>query len=214
MSPPANLTPSEEASRLEGVVLSRRRRISLSTEVIMSRVLRLISVAVVVASSGLTAAQSPTLPSQVPTQPPTTTIPGPGQPLPSAAPAATLADAAQTIPAGRSTWRSQDGSVVDITIDPAAGVLTGTFAPGFPCGLSTALTASTRPVVGTVNGNAVAWTLSLPACPSVGTWVGHYQTVDAEEQLAMLWTLALAESPPAVGSTLTGSALFVRQTTP
>ena len=64
----------------------------------MSRVLRLVSVAVVVASSGLTAAQSPTLPSQVPTQPPTTTIPGPGQPQPSAAPAATLADATQTIP--------------------------------------------------------------------------------------------------------------------
>ena len=180
----------------------------------MSRVLRLVSVAVVVASSGLTAAQSPTLPSQVPTQPPTTTLPGPGQPQPSVAPAAALADATQTMPAGRSTWRSQDGSVVDITIDPAEGTLTGTFAPGFPCGLSTALTASTRPVVGTVNGNAVAWTLSLPACPSVGTWVGHYQTVDGEEQLAMLWTLALAESPPAVGSTLTGSALFVRQATP
>jgi hypothetical protein len=185
----------------------------------MSRLLRLVSVVVVVASSGFTAAQSPTLPSRVPTQPPTTTLPSPGQPQPSAAPAATLVDATQTIPAGRSTWRSADGSVVDITIDPAAGALTGTFAPGFPCGLSTgglstALTASPRPVVGTVNGNAVAWTLSLPDCPSVGTWVGHYQTVDAEEQLAMLWTLALAESPPAVGSTLTGSALFVRQATP
>jgi hypothetical protein len=65
-----------------------------------------------------------------------------------------------------------------------------------------------------VSGNAVAWTLSLPACPSVGTWVGHYQTVGQEEQLAVLWTLALQENPPGVGSTLTGSALFVRQAAP
>ena len=73
------------------------------------------------------------------------------------------------------------------------------------------ITGSARPVVGTVNGNAVAWTLSLPDCPSVGTWVGHFQTVDAQEQLSMLWTLALQESPPGVGSTFTGSAVFLRQ---
>ena len=63
-----------------------------------------------------------------------------------------------------------------------------------------------------MNGNAVAWTLSLPACPSVGTWIGHFRTVEAEEQLAVLWTLAVTEFPPGVGSTLTGSAVFVRQT--
>jgi hypothetical protein len=37
------------------------------------------------------------------------------------------------------------------------------------------------------------------------------RTVDGVEQLAMLRTLAVPESPPGVGSTPTGSALFVRQ---
>jgi hypothetical protein len=106
---------------------------------------------------------------------------------------------------------SQDGSVVDFTVDSTTGTLTGTFTPGFPCGVTTGLASAARPIVGTVSGNAVAWTLSLPACPSVGTWVGHYQAVDALEQLTILWTLALQESPPGVGSTLTGSAVFVRQ---
>lgn len=59
----------------------------------------------------------------------------------------------------------------------------------------------------------MAWTLSLTSCPSVGGWVGHYQTTGTEEQLAVLYTLAVPESPPGVGSTLTGSALFVRQVT-
>ena len=72
-------------------------------------------------------------------------------------------------------WRSQDGSVVDLTVDSTAGTVTGTFTPGFPCGLASTLTPASRPLVGTVNGNAVAWTLSLAACPSVGTWVGHFQ---------------------------------------
>ena len=177
----------------------------------MNRALRLASVALVVATAGLTAAQSPTTTSPVPVQPS-----GPIAPFPSASPtiptpSPTLTDAAPVVPEGRSTWRSQDGSVVDITIDSTAGTLTGTFTPGFSCGLTAGLTGSTRPVVGTVSGNAVAWTLSLPDCPSVGTWVGHFQTVDAQEQLSMLWTLALQESPPGVGSTLTGSAVFARQ---
>ena len=178
----------------------------------MSRALRLVSIAVVIATYGLTAAQSLIPTNPVPTQSPTTIAPIPGQFPPTTTPAPT--DAAQVVPAGRSTWRSQDGSVVDLTIDPTTGALTGTFSPGFPCGESTTLVTSTRPIVGAVTGNAIAWTLSLTACPSVGTWVGHYQTVDAEEQLALLFTLALPETPPGVGSTLTGHALFVRQTAP
>ena len=185
----------------------------------MNRALRLASAALVVATAGLTAAQSPTTTSQVLTQPsgPTTPAPVgvPATPTPTTpgltTPAPTLPGAAQTIPAGRSTWMSQDGSVVDFTIDSTTGTLSGTFTPGFPCGLTTGLANPARPIVGTVSGNAVAWTLSLPACPSVGTWVGHYQAVDALEQLTVLWTLALQESPPGVGSTLTGSAVFVRQ---
>jgi avidin family protein len=180
----------------------------------MSRALRLVSIAVVAATYGLTAAQSPMSPSPVPTPSPTTIAPIPGQFPTTTTPAPTFTDAAQIVPTGRSTWRSQDGSVVDITIDPTTGALTGTFTPGFPCGVSTTLATSTRPIVGAVNGNAIAWTLSLTACPSVGTWVGHYQTVDAEEQLALLFTLALPETPPGVGSTLTGHALFVRQASP
>jgi hypothetical protein len=121
----------------------------------------------------------------------------------------------QPMPAGRSTWRSQDGSVADLTVDATNGAITGTFTPGFPCGFANALTPATRPLVGTTSGNAVAWTLTLAACPSVGTWVGHFQTVTTtagpEDQLVMLFTLAVAESPPGVGSTLTGSAVFVRQ---
>jgi hypothetical protein len=68
--------------------------------------------------------------------------------------------------------------------------------------------------VGTVQGNALAWALSLPGCPSVGTWIGHFRTVEAEEQLTVLWTMALPEVPPGVGSTLAGSSVFVRQTAP
>jgi hypothetical protein len=103
--------------------------------------------------------------------------------------------------------------VADLTIDVAAGTLTGTFTPGFPCGLASQLTPASRPVVGTVSGNSLAWTLSLSACPSVGTWIGHFQTAGAEQQLTMLFTLAVPDSPPGVGSVLTGSAVFVRQTT-
>jgi hypothetical protein len=149
---------------------------------------------------------SPTSPSTTPglTTPGVTT---PGTTTPG------LTDTLQTMPTGRSTWRAQDGSVVDLSVDPATGALTGTFAPGFPCGETSAGSTSpaSRPIVGTVNGNAVAWTLGLPACPSVGTWIGHYRTVETEEQLAVLWTLAVADFPPGVGSTLTGSAIFVRQ---
>ena len=177
----------------------------------MNRALRLASAALVVATAGLTAAQSPTTTSQVPTQPSGPIAQAPGQSPTTPPPPPTLTDAAPVVPAGRSTWRSQDGSVVDITIDSTTGALTGTFTPGFACGLTPGPTGAARPVVGTVSGNAVAWTLNLPACPSVGTWVGHFQTVDAQEQLSMLWTLALEESPPGVGSTLTGSAVFVRQ---
>jgi len=174
-------------------------------EVVMSSTSRLAAVAVLVATSALSAAaQGPTMPSVIPVQAPILT------PTP-AAPAPTTPIVA--IPSGRSTWRSQDGSVLELTIDQSAGTLTGTFVPGFPCGLSNALTPA-RPIAGTVSGNAVAWALSLPACPSVGTWIGHFQTVDGAEQLAVLWTLAVTESPPGVGSTLTGSALFVRQTSP
>jgi hypothetical protein len=180
-------------------------------EVIMHRVLRLASVVALMATSGLTAAQVPT-PSPVPTQPSPPTQPPSPNPVPVQPPTTpTPTDPTQAIPAGQSTWKSQDGSIVDITIDPTTGALTGTFAPSFACGPSTASPPPPGPVVGTVSANAVAWTLSLPECPSVGTWVGHYQTVDAVEQIAMLWTLALPESPPGVGSTLTGSALFVRQ---
>jgi hypothetical protein len=193
----------------------------------MSRALRLVTAVVVIATAGLTAAQSPTTPSS-PTQPSTTppaatpttpTTPGtpttptmPATPTTPTTPPATVSDDIQPMPAGRSMWRSQDGSVVDLTVDSTAGTVTGTFTPGFPCGLASTLTPAVRPLVGTVNGNAVAWTLSLAACPSVGTWVGHFQTTGTEEQLSMLFTLAVPESPPGVGSTLTGPAVFVRQT--
>ena len=193
----------------------------------MSRALRLVTAVAVIATAGLTAAQSPTTPS-TPTQPsntppaatPTTpTTPGtpttptmPATPTTPTTPPATIADGIQPMPAGRSTWRSQDGSVVDLTVDSTAGTVTGTFTPGFPCGLASTLTPASRPLLGTVNGNAVAWALSLAACPSVGTWVGHFQTTGTEEQLTMLFTLAVPESPPGVGSTLTGPAVFVRQT--
>jgi Avidin family len=172
----------------------------------MSRALRLVTAVAVIATAGLTAAQSPTTPSTptTPTMPTSPTTP--------TTPPATIADGIQPMPAGRSTWRSQDGSVVDLTVDSTAGTVTGTFTPGFPCGFASTLTPASRPLVGTVNGNAVAWTLSLTACPSVGTWVGHFQTTGTEEQLTMLFTLAVPESPPGVGSTLTGPAVFVRQT--
>jgi hypothetical protein len=198
----------------------------------MSRALRLVTAVAVIATAGLTAAQSPTTPS-TPTQPSTTppaatpttpTTPStpttPTMPTGSTTPTiptastqpATVTDGIQPMPSGRSTWRSQDGSVVDLTVDSTAGTVTGTLTPGFPCGLASTLTPASRPLVGTVNGNAVAWTLSLAACPSVGTWVGHFQTTGTEEQLSMLFTLAVPESPPGVGSTLTGPAVFVRQT--
>ncbi len=185
----------------------------------MSRALRLVTIAVVLAMAGLTIAQSPptTGPTPAPATPttPSATPAAPAPfPVPAPSPVVAPASPAQTIPAGRSTWRSQDGSIADLTIDPTTGTLTGTFAPGFPCGLATSLTPAPRPLGGTVNGNAVAWTLSLSACPSVGTWIGHYQTAGAQEQLAMLWTLAVPESPPGVGSVLAGSALFVRQVSP
>jgi hypothetical protein len=154
----------------------------------MSRALRLGFVAILVAIAGSAGAQLP----------PATTPP--------------VTEPAQTIPTGRTVWRSEDGSTLELTIDATAGTLTGTFAPGFPCGLPSTLSPATRPIAGTVNGNAVAWTLSLPACPSVGTWIGHYRTVETVEQLTVLWTLALPEFPPGVGSTLTGSTVFVRQT--
>ena len=198
----------------------------------MSRALRLVTAVAVIATAGLTAAQSPTTPSTLtqpsttppaatpttPTTPSTPTTPtmptGPTTPtIPTASTQpATVTDGIQPMPSGRSTWRSQDGSVVDLTVDSTAGTVTGTFTPGFPCGLASTLTPASRPLVGTVNGNAVAWTLSLAACPSVGTWVGHFQTTGTEEQLSMLFTLAVPESPPGVGSTLTGPAVFVRQT--
>ena len=195
----------------------------------MSRALRLVTAVAVIATAGLTAAQSPTTPS-TPTQPSTTPpAAAPATPMTPSTPTtptmptspttptaatrpATVTDGIQPMPSGRSTWRSQDGSVVDLTVDSTAGTLTGTFTPGFPCGLASTLTPASRPLVGTVNGNAVAWTLSLAACPSVGTWVGHFQTTGTEEQLSMLFTLAVPESPPGVGSTLTGPAVFVRQT--
>ena len=159
----------------------------------MSRVLQLGFVAILVGISGSTAAQFPS------------TTP-PAFPATDAAP--------QTVPAGRSSWRSQDGSTVDLTVDATAGALTGSFAAAFPCGPPSTVSPAPRPIVGTVNGNAIAWTLSLPACPSVGTWIGHYRTIEAEEQLTMLWTLALPEFPPGVGSTLAGSTVFIRQTVP
>jgi hypothetical protein len=196
----------------------------------MSRALRLVTAVAVIATAGLTAAQSPTTPSSptqpsttppavtpttpttpsTPTTPTTPTMPtGPATPT---TPPATVTDGIQPMPSGRSTWRSQDGSVVDLTVDSTAGTVTGTFTPGFPCGLASTLTPASRPLLGTVNGNAVAWALSLAACPSVGTWVGHFQTTGTEEQLTMLFTLAVPESPPGVGSTLTGPAVFVRET--
>jgi hypothetical protein len=158
----------------------------------MRRALQLGFIAILVGIAGSTAAQ----------------FPGTVPPLPPAP------DAAQTMPAGRSTWRSQDGSIADLTVDSATGILTGTFSAGFPCGPPSMLSPASRPITGTVNGNAVAWTLSLPACPSVGTWIGHYRRAESEEHLTMLWTLAVLEFPPGVGSTLTGSVLFVRLTAP
>jgi hypothetical protein len=201
----------------------------------MSRAFRLVTAVAVIVTAGLTAAQSPTTPStptqpsttppaampttpttpSTPTTPTTPTMPtGPTTPTTPTAPtpSATVTDGIQPMPSGRSMWRSQDGSVVDLTVDSTAGTVTGTFTPGFPCGLASTLMPVSRPLVGTVTGNAVAWTLSLAACPSVGTWVGHFQTTGTEEQLSMLFTLAVPESPPGVGSTLTGPAVFVRQT--
>jgi hypothetical protein len=115
------------------------------------------------------------------------------------------------MPAGRSVWTSQDGSTLDITVDASTGAISGTFAPGFPCGSSATTAPTPRPIAGTATGNALTWTLSLSSCPSVGAWIGHYQTVGTTEQLTMLWSLALPDSPPGVGSTFTGSAIFVRQ---
>jgi hypothetical protein len=160
----------------------------------MRRTLHLAFIAIVVGTAGLTAAQSspPTSPGATPTAP-------------------TPIDPAQTVPVGQTTWMSQDGSILELAVDPA-GTLTGTFLPGFPCGSPSAVAPAPRAIVGTVNGNALGWTLSLPECPSVGTWVGHYRTVEAQEQLDVLWHLALPEVPPGVGSTLTGSTVFVRQT--
>ena len=193
----------------------------------MSRALRLVAAVTVLATAGLTTAQISTTPGTTdPMQPgatPSTPVQAPATPATPAAPTTpaspatpatpvSTADSIQPIPAGRSAWRSQDGSIVDLTVDSAAGTLTGTFTPGFPCGFASTLTTVARPIVGTVNGNAIAWTLSLSACPSVGTWVGHFQTNGTEERLSMLFTLAVPESPPGVGSTLTGSAVFVRQT--
>jgi hypothetical protein len=193
----------------------------------MSRALRLGAAVIVLATAGLATAQKSTTPGTTdPMQPgatPSTPVQAPATPATPFAPttpaspaapatAVSTSDSIQPIPAGRSAWRSPDGSVMDLTVDLAAGTLTGTFTPGFPCGFASTLTTAARPIVGTVNGNAIAWTLSLSACPSVGTWVGHFQTNGAEEQLSMLFTLAVPESPPGVGSTLTGSAVFVRQT--
>ena len=191
----------------------------------MSRALRLVAAVAVIATAGLTVAQSPTTPSTDPIQPGTTpaattptppttpsTLTTPTTPTMPPTPPATVTDSIQPMPAGRSTWQSQDGSVVDLAVDSAAGTVTGTLTPGFPCGLASTLTPAARPLLGTVSGNAVAWTLSLAACPSVGTWVGHFQTTGAEEQLTMLFTLAVPESPPGVGSTLTGPVVFVRRT--
>ncbi len=164
----------------------------------MRRALHLTFIAIVIGTAGSTAAQSP---SDVPpgsTTPPTSTTPAP-------------TDATQSLPAGQSTWQSQDGSILELTIDQTAGTLTGTFTPGFPCGSAS---PAPQPIVGTVKGNALAWALSLPGCPSVGTGIGHLRTVEAQEQLNVLWTLAVPEFPPGVGSTLTGAAVFVRQTVP
>jgi hypothetical protein len=135
-------------------------------------------------------------------------------PLPPPAPEAPVA---LPLPPGRTVWASQDGSVLDITVD-AAGTLTGTFVPGFPCGTAAGqpvAVAAPRPVTGTVSANALVWTVALPDCPSVGTWIGHYQVAGGiEEQLRTLWTLALVASPPGVGSTFAGSEVFVRQPPP
>jgi hypothetical protein len=163
----------------------------------MRRALCLVFIAVsVLGSSGLAAAQAPAMPG--------TSILSPS--IPGTSPST---DAVQTLPAGRSVWTSQDGSTVDLTIDATTGAIFGMFVPGFICGSSTSQTG--RPIVGTAMGNALTWTLSLTGCPSVGTWIGHYQTVGTEQQLAVLWTLAIPDSPPGVGSTFTGSALFIRQ---
>jgi Avidin family len=172
----------------------------------MRRVLCLLLVTIAVLVPGglaLTQTSTPT-----PTTPnattPSQTTRGQATPTPSS-PAGTI----ETVPTGHSVWTSQDGSTVDMTIDAASGAISGTFVPGFACGPSNAQTA--RPIVGTALGNALTWTLTLSSCPSVGTWIGHFQTVGAEQQLTMLLTLALPESPPGVGSTLTSSTVFVRQ---
>jgi Avidin family len=82
---------------------------------------------------------------------------------------------------------------------------------GQPATVTGQPTSPARPLVGNVSANAVVWTVSFPECPSVGTWIGHYQIVGTEEQLRTLWTLALAEIPAGVGSTYTGAEVFVRQ---
>src|SRR5262245_13316337 len=161
----------------------------------MSRALCLVFVALAVVSPhGFSAAQTPVMPGA---SAPGAATPGAftsGSPSPgmSAPGAAASPDAAQTLPAGRSVWTSQDGSTVDLTIDAITGAITGTFVPGFLCGSSTSQTG--RPITGTSMGNALTWTLSLTNCPSVGTWVGHYQTLGTEQRLTVLWTLAMPDS--------------------
>jgi hypothetical protein len=170
----------------------------------MHRALHLAFFAIVVGTVGSTAAQ---LPGETPSGS-TPAAPAPAAPTPSTP---TPSDTAEPVPDGLSTWRSHDGSLLELTVDPTAGTLVGTFTPGFPCGSAS---PGPQPIVGAVKGNALAWALSLPGCPSVGTWIGHFRTVEAQEQLNVLWTLAVTEFPPGVGSTLTGSSIFVRQTAP
>jgi hypothetical protein len=173
----------------------------------MSRALGLVFITLaVVSSDGFSAAQTPVMPGVSTPGVSSPGTPGPGKSSPGTS---VFPDAAKTLPAGRSVWSSQDGSTVDLTIDATTGAITGTFVPGFLCGSTTSQTG--RPITGTSMGNAVTWTLSLTNCPSVGTWVGHYQTAGIEQQLTVLWTLAMPDSPPGVGSTFTGSAVFVRQ---
>jgi hypothetical protein len=161
----------------------------------MSRALGLVFITLaVVSSDGFSAAQTPVMPGVSTPGVSSPGTPGPGKSSPGTS---VFPDAAKTLPAGRSVWSSQ------------AGAITGTFVPGFLCGSTTSQTG--RPITGTSMGNAVTWTLSLTNCPSVGTWVGHYQTAGIEQQLTVLWTLAMPDSPPGVGSTFTGSAVFVRQ---
>jgi hypothetical protein len=172
----------------------------------MRRALHVAFLAIAVGFAGSTAAQLPggdMPPGSTPTTPPSA-VPTPTAPTPST-------DTVQPVPPGQSAWRSDKGSLLELTVDPAAGTLVGTFTPGFPCGSTS---PGPQPIVGTVKGNALAWALSLPGCPSVGTWIGHFRTVETQEQLNVLWTLALPEFPPGVGSMLTGSAVFVRQTGP